>query len=72
MYLQNILDPVSKLLSYSIQNAVIKYEHLSNLCYLCNRIFIQVRHLGLVQYFALSVSRNCLKRKMHTHQHPIG
>ncbi|XP_050714372.1 protein unc-79 homolog isoform X4 [Eriocheir sinensis] len=40
---KSILDPVSKLLSHAIQNSAIKYELLSNLCHLCNRIFSRER-----------------------------
>lgn len=40
---KSILDPVSKLLSYAIQNSAINYDHLSNLCHLCNRIFSRER-----------------------------
>ncbi|XP_042883659.1 protein unc-79 homolog isoform X4 [Penaeus japonicus] len=40
---KSILDPVSKLVSHSIQNSTIKYEHLSDLCYICNRIFSRER-----------------------------
>ncbi|XP_071543773.1 protein unc-79 homolog isoform X4 [Panulirus ornatus] len=40
---KSILDPVSKLVSYSIQNSVMKYEYLSDLCHLCTRIFPRER-----------------------------
>nr|XP_045612898.1 protein unc-79 homolog isoform X4 [Procambarus clarkii] len=40
---KSVLDPVSKLVSYSIQNSVMKYEHLSDMCHLCNRIFSRER-----------------------------
>ncbi|XP_047487267.1 protein unc-79 homolog [Penaeus chinensis] len=40
---KSILDPVSKLVSHSIQNSTIKYDHLSDLCYICNRIFSRER-----------------------------
>ncbi|KAK8719401.1 hypothetical protein OTU49_014058 [Cherax quadricarinatus] len=40
---KSVLDPISKLVSYSIQNSVMKYEYLSDLCHLCNRIFSRER-----------------------------
>ncbi|XP_068237998.1 protein unc-79 homolog isoform X5 [Palaemon carinicauda] len=40
---KSILDPVSKLVSHAIQNSPMKYEHLSDLCHLCNRIFSRER-----------------------------
>ncbi|XP_052119474.1 protein unc-79 homolog isoform X4 [Frankliniella occidentalis] len=40
---KGILDPFSKVLSYSIQNFPIKYHYLVDLCYLCNRAFVKDR-----------------------------
>ncbi|KAK7078174.1 hypothetical protein SK128_012120, partial [Halocaridina rubra] len=40
---KSILDPVSKLVSHAIQNSPTKYEYLSDLCHLCNRIFSRER-----------------------------
>ncbi|CAB0003627.1 unnamed protein product, partial [Nesidiocoris tenuis] len=38
-YFQSILDPFAKVLGYSVQNFVFKYQYLVDLCYLCNRAF---------------------------------
>ncbi|XP_066903218.1 protein unc-79 homolog isoform X4 [Halyomorpha halys] len=40
---KSILDPFSKVLSCCIQNYVLKYQQLSDLCYLCNRAFTRER-----------------------------
>ncbi|KAF6204812.1 hypothetical protein GE061_018974 [Apolygus lucorum] len=40
---KGILDPFSKVLGYSIQNFVLKYQYLVDLCYLCNRAFTRER-----------------------------
>ncbi|RXG72915.1 Protein unc-79-like protein [Armadillidium vulgare] len=40
---KNILDPMSKLLSFAIQNAPLKFEYLCEVCYLCNRILTRER-----------------------------
>ncbi|KAJ9597429.1 hypothetical protein L9F63_011723, partial [Diploptera punctata] len=38
-----LLDPFSKVLSHSIQNYVIKYHYIVELCYLCTRNFVRDR-----------------------------
>ncbi|XP_069685618.1 protein unc-79 homolog isoform X4 [Periplaneta americana] len=38
-----ILDPFSKVLGFSIQNYVMKYHYLVDLCYLCSRAFTRER-----------------------------
>lgn len=38
-----MLDPFAKVLSYAIQNSTIKYNYLTDLCYLCHRGFIKDR-----------------------------
>lgn len=43
IYLQGMLDPFSKVLSYAIQNSTIKYSYLTDLCYLCHRGFLRDR-----------------------------
>ncbi|XP_046405195.1 protein unc-79 homolog isoform X2 [Ischnura elegans] len=40
---KGILDPFSKVLSCAIQNHVMKYQSLVDLCYLCNRAFSKER-----------------------------
>ncbi|XP_024081973.1 protein unc-79 homolog isoform X2 [Cimex lectularius] len=40
---KSILDPFSKVLSFSLQNLVLKYQYLVDLCYLCNRAFSRER-----------------------------
>ncbi|XP_031365373.1 protein unc-79 homolog isoform X6 [Apis dorsata] len=41
--LKSMLDPFAKVLSYAIQNSTIKYNYLTDLCYLCHRGFIKDR-----------------------------
>jgi len=43
---QAILEPFSKVLSYSIENCVMKYHYLVDLCYLCSRGFTRVSCKG--------------------------
>lgn len=38
-----MLDPFSKVLSYAVQNCVLKYSFLTDLCYLCHRGFTRDR-----------------------------
>ncbi|KAK0097709.1 hypothetical protein PV326_014335 [Microctonus aethiopoides] len=40
---KSILDPFSKVLSYSIQNSHLKYSYLIDLCYLCHRGYLRER-----------------------------
>ncbi|XP_073986418.1 UNC-79 domain-containing protein isoform X3 [Rhodnius prolixus] len=40
---KSILDPFSKVLSCSIQNYILKYQYLVDLCYLCTRAFTRDR-----------------------------
>ncbi|XP_068085270.1 protein unc-79 homolog [Anabrus simplex] len=40
---KGILDPFSKVISFTIQNFVVKYHYLVDLCYLCNRAFNRER-----------------------------
>ncbi|CAL4121124.1 unnamed protein product [Meganyctiphanes norvegica] len=40
---KGVLDPVSKLLSFIIQNSPLQYQYLNDICYLCNRIFSRER-----------------------------
>lgn len=41
-YVQGILDPFSKIVSIIIQNSVLKYSALVELCHLCHRGFMRV------------------------------
>ncbi len=45
--LQSILDPFSKILSYSIQNWELKYNSVVDLCHLCHRGFMRVCFTGI-------------------------
>lgn len=38
-----MLDPFSKVLSYAIQNSMLEYHYLTDLCYLCHRGFTRDR-----------------------------
>lgn len=38
-----MLDPFSKVLSYAIQNSTLRYNYLTDLCYLCHRGFTRDR-----------------------------
>lgn len=40
--LQSILEPFSKIISFTIQNCSFKLNHLMDLCLLCNRAFTKV------------------------------
>lgn len=40
---KGLLEPFSKVLSYAIQTHIIKYNHLVEICYLCNRSFTKER-----------------------------
>ncbi|XP_046744184.1 protein unc-79 homolog isoform X3 [Diprion similis] len=40
---KGMLDPFSKVLSYAIQNSILKYNYLTDLCYLCHRGFTRDR-----------------------------
>ncbi|XP_074099660.1 UNC-79 domain-containing protein isoform X1 [Cotesia typhae] len=40
---KSILDPFSKVLSYSIQHCHLKYSYLTELCHLCNRGYLRER-----------------------------
>ncbi|KAF4533554.1 hypothetical protein B566_EDAN001039 [Ephemera danica] len=40
---KGILEPFSKILGYAIQNFPLKYQQLSDLCYLCSRAFVRER-----------------------------
>lgn len=40
---KSILDPFSKVLSYSIQHCHLKYSYLTDLCHLCNRGYLRER-----------------------------
>ncbi|XP_024935949.1 protein unc-79 homolog isoform X2 [Cephus cinctus] len=40
---KGMLDPFSKVLSYSIQHSTLKYSYLTDLCYLCHRSFTRER-----------------------------
>jgi hypothetical protein len=46
LFAQAILDPFSKVLGFSIENRVMKYHYLVDLCYLCNRGFTRVSSKG--------------------------
>lgn len=43
IFFQGMLDPLSKVLSYGIQNATLQYHYLTDLCYLCHRGFTRDR-----------------------------
>ncbi|XP_048512569.1 protein unc-79 homolog isoform X11 [Athalia rosae] len=40
---KSMLDPFSKVLSYAIQNSILRYNYLTDLCYLCHRGFTRDR-----------------------------
>ncbi|XP_072766929.1 protein unc-79 homolog isoform X2 [Anoplolepis gracilipes] len=40
---KGMLDPFSKVLSYAIQNSTLRYNYLTDLCYLCHRGFTRDR-----------------------------
>ncbi|XP_032682267.1 protein unc-79 homolog isoform X3 [Odontomachus brunneus] len=40
---KGMLDPLSKVLSYAIQNSTLQYHYLTDLCYLCHRGFTRDR-----------------------------
>ncbi|KAG7202977.1 hypothetical protein KM043_010111 [Ampulex compressa] len=40
---KGMLDPFSKVLGYAIQNCILKYSYLTDLCYLCHRAFTRDR-----------------------------
>ncbi|CAM1320186.1 UNC79 (predicted) [Pycnogonum litorale] len=40
---KSILDPFSKVLSYSLQNVTFKFQYLLDICHLCNRTFNRER-----------------------------
>lgn len=40
---KGLLEPFSKMISYSIQTHVLKYNYLVEICYLCNRSFAKVK-----------------------------
>lgn len=45
---QSILEPFSKILSYTIQHSVLKYSYLTDLCYLCHRAYLRERDKHLL------------------------
>ncbi|EFN81676.1 Uncharacterized protein KIAA1409 [Harpegnathos saltator] len=40
---KGMLDPLSKVISYAIQNSTLQYHYLTDLCYLCHRGFTRDR-----------------------------
>lgn len=46
--LQSILDPFSKLLSFTILNCSFKLQQVLDICSLCNRVFAKVGTTFLV------------------------
>lgn len=47
-FLQGILDPFSKILSYSIENFPLNYRSLLEVCFHCNRAYTRVRIISFL------------------------
>ncbi|KAF7993840.1 hypothetical protein HCN44_011109 [Aphidius gifuensis] len=45
---KSILEPFSKILSYTIQHSILKYSYLTDLCYLCHRAYLRERDKHLL------------------------
>lgn len=41
---KGLLEPLSKVISYTIQTHVLNYNYLVEICYLCNRSFARVKY----------------------------
>uniref|UniRef100_A0A1B6C403 Protein unc-79 homolog n=1 Tax=Clastoptera arizonana TaxID=38151 RepID=A0A1B6C403_9HEMI len=60
---KGILEPFSKVLSFGIQNFVLKYHYLADLCYLCNRAFTRDREKQMLTRMVIFELVQALKFK---------
>ena len=40
---RNVLDPISKLVSYALENCNVGFVQLLNVCHFCNKSFVKER-----------------------------
>ncbi|CAB0018279.1 unnamed protein product, partial [Nesidiocoris tenuis] len=66
-HFQSILDPFAKVLGYSVQNFVFKYQYLVDLCYLCNRAFSRVSANCCLRVIRHALWRGCSRLLLWLH-----
>ena len=59
-----LLDPISKLVSYALQNCTVSLQHLAAVCYMCNRAFTKERDKLVVTRTAIFEFTQALKFKV--------